>query len=477
MLKLLNFDETYHNNPGEILPVRENLVKKSLVKKYITDIFLFEDKVSFKASCGCGALQGNFYEGTKCPDCGEIVQYSLAHDMTYRFWLQLPTFAPPVLNPKAYRILDSWLGSYDKGTRFLNVLLGNDEQPLPKELSWYTPGWKSFYENFDPLMDFLLNQYKIHQRASRKTETERIRAFIQYNRNALFANLFPILNSTLHLITHTGELKYVDQTVNHIIEMIVDISMAQHRWDNMNKGVDFINKSMKAIYDSYLNYTESIMNVKLINTVNPKRGFIRKHMMGSRFHFTFRSVIVPITEPAMADEIHLPWRIAVEGLKLEIINVLVNRRNMDVISAQTKVEEALQTYNPDIHDIIKTLIFECPYKGLPIIGNRNPSLIHGAIQLFYFTKVLIDDNVVKTHPIAMVVMNGDYDGDQLNFLFVKEMAAVEAFKNIHPMQTMFAEDRPGIDKTVRITDQAETVLQAWLLDGNSNSVSKAKQKT
>lgn len=463
-IRLLNLDELYHQHPGEILPVREKLTKKSLVQKYIADMFLSEYNVSFRASCGCGKLQGNFYEGIECPNCKEKASCNLSHEMSYRVWIRMPVFAPPVLNPRAYSILDQQLGKYNNES-LLRQLLGNGEKELPPEIAeWYSPGWRNFYEQFDMLFDFILNKWKIFQRSSNRKRAQRLREFIQENRDGMFATLLPVLNSSLHLITHSGELKHVDQTADHIIQCIVDISIAQHRWDTMIKDEKFVNKTMDVIYQSYLAYANSIVDVKLVNKEKPKKGFVRRQMVGSRCHFSCRAVVIPITEPHMGDEVHMPWRISVECMKLEIMNVLINRKGMDLYDAQVKVMDAVQQYDPEIHDILRTLIYECPYKGLPILLNRNPSLILGAIQLFYVTKILPDDNVIGLSPLTINAPNGDFDGDQFNGVFIKEMDAVKAYENIHPMQTMTSEHEPGIDDTVSLIDQSETVLQAWLMD-------------
>lgn len=74
----------------------------------------------------------------------------------------------------------------------------------------------------------------------------------------------------------------------------------------------------------------------------------------------------------MADEIYVPWKMAVNALKLEIINLLVNRYGYTHVQAIDKQMQSLAKYDPIIDDIMKKLIAECSYKGLTVILGRNP---------------------------------------------------------------------------------------------------------
>jgi len=93
---------------------------------------------------------------------------------------------------------------------------------------------------------------------------------------------------------------------------------------------------------------------------------------GSRLHWTGRAVIVPHTEPVMADIIYLPWKLANQLLKLEILNLMVNRYDIPFDQAIYRQITSIVKYDPLVDDIIKTLINESPYGGLCILLGRNP---------------------------------------------------------------------------------------------------------
>jgi hypothetical protein len=98
--------------------------------------------------------------------------------------------------------------------------------------------------------------------------------------------------------------------------------------------------------------------------------------------------------------------VVVECLKLEIINVLVHRRGIALNEAINRVSEATVHYDKEIHDIIDVLIAECPYKGLPMVFDRPPSMQQGAIQLYFLTRVILD-HVTRLSPMDLKAQNAD----------------------------------------------------------------------
>jgi hypothetical protein len=147
---------------------------------------------------------------------------------------------------------------------------------------------------------------------------------------------------------------------------------------------------MLAVYNAFRDYTTAILNEKILK----KAGFIRKHLLGARLYYSGRAVIVPIFDMHEYDEIYMPWLMAVQALKLEIVNVLMNRMHKTEPEAIAIHEKALAQFDPLVYEIMNTLIAECPCRtasgkkvGLPILMGRNPSLRLGAIFLLFATKI------------------------------------------------------------------------------------------
>ena len=66
-------------------------------------------------------------------------------------------------------------------------------------------------------------------------------------------------------------------------------------------------------------------------------------------------------------------------------------------------------YHPDLDAIFKELIEESPYPGLPIILQRNPSLVRGSAQQFYVTKIKPDPsvNTISLSVLTLAAPNAD----------------------------------------------------------------------
>ena len=74
-------------------------------------------------------------------------------------------------------------------------------------------------------------------------------------------------------------------------------------------------------YQKIITYYKGLVKEKL----GGKQAILRKHCFGSRVHCSFRTVIVPHESPMRMDMVTLPWGVMVSTLKLQILNVLMNR--------------------------------------------------------------------------------------------------------------------------------------------------------
>lgn len=68
----------------------------------------------------------------------------------------------------------------------------------------------------------------------------------------------------------------------------------------------------------------------------------------------------------------MPWKLMVNALKLQIINVLIHRKRYNINDALYKHFRALVMYDEDIYQIMMDLMRECPWKGIPCLLGRNP---------------------------------------------------------------------------------------------------------
>ena len=464
-LSLVDYDKLFYDDPDAyVVQYTEDsvLVKDQMSKN--RQLF-FQDgtrDLSNIASCECGYVSGNYMENTVCPKCKTVVKTNFAEDLKFRRWLEIPEFLPPVLHPAAYRVLDAWLGK----SGILAALLDTN-QKLPAEFQGvFGQGFEYFYNNFDNIIVYLTTQYKKVNTPANRQRTEQVLAFLAKYRHLLFVRHIPALNSSLHLSTQSGTIMYSDDVVKYIIEAKLELCHLVYVYYNGTYSKNYINERMCVIYNAFLEYTSAILNKKLLK----KPGFIRKQLLGARLYCSARAVIVPIFDIHNFDEIYIPWCMAVEILKLEIINVLMNRKHMTGPQAESMHRKATAQFVPMIYEIINTLIEECPYKGLPVLMGRNPSLRIGAIFLLYATKVKPDyeDTTVSITALASAAPNYDFDGDAMHLVFIKEMGEVQRWMHIHPTNVLLSADDVLISSDIQITDQAALALNDWLFDPNQN---------
>ena len=385
---LQNFDELFASDPdAKIIPCgQDTVVSKDMMKAQIETFFQdgTRDLMNI-ASCDCGHLMGNYFQGTDivCPKCHTHVRTNFADELKFRIWLAIPEELPPLLHPVAYGVLDRWLGSFKKEGRILPTLL-NVTVPLPVEYQGvFQQGFKYFHENFWHIINWFATKYKKFQTTKERAKTEKVLEFLNKYKDRLFFRHIPILNSALHMMTQSGTMMFADNVVKHIIKAKLELSTLIYIYRNSTYNATFVDRRMFEIYTSFLDYTNNILNVKLLK----KPGFIRKHLLGARMDCTARIVIVPIPGAHQADEVYLPWLAAMQLYQLEILNVLMNRKKLRLPDAVNKMMRAMAAYDPEIHEILNTLIKECPWKGLPLLVGRNPSLRHGAIFLLYATRI------------------------------------------------------------------------------------------
>jgi len=377
-LRLFDFDREFHQDPNAmIVPCGQELDGVDVANNSIETIkkMLFQESdsnLNFIASCKCERTKGNFAKGTICPYCNTEVRDAFADEIKFRAWLEIPEFMPPMLHPAAYRILGKWMGCVKRKKKIIDLLLDVDSE-LPEPYgSILGQGPAYFYENFDNIINYFLNQ----NTGAKSKKNLFIKEFVDTYRNVMFIRHVPVLNQALHILTKSGTLTYNDDVSTSILETCIELSSAIYNYRHnpiahSAANRNYLEQYSYNVYKSYLNYVEKITKIKLVS----KYGFIRKSLLASRLNNTFRAVIVPIVTEHKADECHLPWRIGVAQWKLEIINFLVRHYHMSYPDAYEKHARALVEFDQDVYDVIQRLMDECPYKGLPVLlGSKDSSL-------------------------------------------------------------------------------------------------------
>ena len=480
-LPLLNFDKKFEENQAigaKLVPIGHDSDGDDVdeMKK-----ILFQDSdgsLTFVAQCKCGYLRGNYHLGDMCPKCHTKVETSFSNEINIKAWIELPDALPPFMHPVVYRVLSNWMGKVKGKAELIDTIM-NINADLNEDLQRAGIGQGMWYfsqpENFWHIIEYIASTHKGQKAAS----NEIVFKFLEKYKDCIWVRHVPILNQSLHILTHSGTMTYNDKSSEYIFEACVKLNEVVKQIRHQPKlNRNYADQQIYDVYKSWVEYTNSIIKDKIIS----KSGFVRKNILGTRLHWTARGVIVPITSRHWADEIELPWRIIVGLYKLEIINKLKLNYGFDVNTAirywqqaQTGIKEDMTEGREKEHVLecihyVKTcldqLLAECPFKGFPIIMGRNPTLRQGALQLFFCRHYKTDqtDDTVGMSPFAITAPNADFDGDSLYLANIKECASVIDFLNIHPMTTMLGGQGRALVNNVHCSDEMAIAMHGYFTD-------------
>ena len=131
-------------------------------------------------------------------------------------------------------------------------------------------------------------------------------------------------------------------------------------------------------------------------------------LIGGRFNFTARSVIAP-DHTLQLDEVKLSYQCLVGLLQQRIINILHKAYNMSYNEAYIFLDSNRRYENPIIRQVLESIIKSYP-RGIPVLINRNPTIMYGGIYFMYV--IGISDNYSLMVPLQdLRPLAADFDGD------------------------------------------------------------------
>lgn len=420
ILQLVNHDEQFEisQKMSSVEPVILNkfdLSDPNFLETLRDKIFSDGSATDFIARCQCGEEEGNSKIGMYCQACGTEVAVSDLLDnnnMICKNWLSAPDeLKHGWLQPKLYLNIARWL-SYDRDKRnYIDDIL-DTETPIPFELRDVITdkGFTYLYDNFDRIIEYFCTNHPV---ISLKPETKAMRFCLEMYRDRIFCRYIPILNSAISPIVsgdsgNASKKRYSDVTADHIIQAAVSLSRLTYNPGRRNKhdrAQQIERISLKAFRDIVTYYEESTK--KYIST---KKAIPRTHIFGNRCHYSFRGVVVPITEPHLPWELHIPWKMAVNGLRVQISNRLFATGLYTTNQVAQIILSALQTVDERVGAILDDLLRESPFpQGIPCIWTRPPSIRDGSVMLKFCSKIKrdIDDSTIGITPVDAKLPNVD----------------------------------------------------------------------
>ena len=391
---LIDYDRLYESVSDRVTLVNTFDVRDEDQKQRLMDLMYTEyegDTFDNTPSCDCGHLKGEFNTGMRCSNCGTTVAAVTERPMESILWLKVPDDVRGFISPAVWNLLNKtfkyrsvemvrWLA--DPTYRAKNGVDKTD--PLFekfRQVEW-NRSINHFIDNFDQAMEIMFE----HRVVAPMRFRVMIEQFIEENRRFFFPKYLPVPNRAIFITEKTAMGTYTDQVIYSAMDAVLTIASLGSSVVPITQRVKE-NRTAKVIHQlsSYYNdYTKS--------NLSTKPGMFRRQVYGSRLDYSSRAVISSLSGPHRYDELHFPWGLSVMMFKTHITNKLL-RKGLSPSECEKFLMLHTNKYHPELDAIFKELIEESPYPGLPIILQRNPSLVRGSAQQFYVTKIKPDPTV------------------------------------------------------------------------------------
>jgi hypothetical protein len=363
-----------------------------------------EDILSNIPRCICGEISGWANKGLKCTNCLKVAESRSGVQLESKVWMRAPLDVKAFINPRIWRMLCIL---FDK-TDFRVMMYLTDRSYRP-------PGSSDLQAAVDALQiprglnNFITNFVQIYEKLAvivtdreKKKNYQLIKILYMQQGQCFFPKYLPAPNHTLFVLEKTNSAHYVEKTVPHMLDAIRTLtgidtpqsSLSQTRREN---------KTVRTV-DMYASAHYRWMS----EVASAKPGAYRKQVFAARSEFSFRAVIVSITDQHDYECIKVPWAIGVTFLEYHITNKLIKRG-----MAPNQIKEHLYThahrYSALLAEVMDELIAESPYKGIPVILGRNPSLKRGSIQRLFISEFLKDPAIqsIALSDLVLRELNAD----------------------------------------------------------------------
>lgn len=382
-----------------------------LTQESIKDIIYtkYGNEISIVPQCECGHYKGGYLLGKECPVCGTTVIKAF-ESIKPILWIENFQEDLPFVNPKFWADLNKIINSKVDGLRWLS-----DTSYNPQSIPPVLPGlkaliggrsYKNVINNLDKIIAYLKHSsyYKVH---NKKSKLDILHENFHKYHDKLFSTHLPLINRKLFVIEDTNKGKYTNILSGDIVDLA---TLAIETANNINVTP----KKLQNVTAKLISKSAGLFVSYVQDLVSKKGGLIRKNIYGTRAHPAFREVVSSLPPGYRYNEIHVPWKTLCSTFRPQVLNKLI-KRGYNLKQASKKVFNGVLHYDSEIDTIGKELIAESPYIGLPVLANRNPSLLQGSIQLVYITKFKpnVEESTVNISIHLAPAFNMDFDGDQL----------------------------------------------------------------
>lgn len=417
-LQLESFDDMFFNKATRIPVVINDLSEttegdkeafnKMIYTKYASDL------LSNLPTCECGEITGEAYKSKDsdvkriiCKNCNTPVIDVLEQNLEPLVWMRAPNGVRALINPIVWTMLSTKFTT--SGFNVIWWLTDTTYKPtvkIPNMMdSVYalkiTRGYNNFFDNFDTIMDklFALKAFK-----PKKGKPESLQTLLKTQRNCIFSKYLPLPNRALIVIEETNVGTYSNPIDIGAVDAIrtmanIDSELSTHSVRTKE------NRTVKTIAQLATFYDDLYRT-----TLARKEGIFRKHVFGTRSHFSFRAVISSMTDNHAYDELHIPWGIGIAVFRIHLMNKLM-RLGYTPNAGIALLNEHSGKYHPLLDQLFNQLIDESPGRAISGTLQRNPSLERGSAKVMRITKIKTNPSIPTISLSILSVVS--YNADQI----------------------------------------------------------------
>lgn len=376
----------------------------------------FSDDQKFveRWSCRCGKYIGEMYKGKVCEKCNTEVMYQHI-DLKKFGWVVIDHY--PVISPLFYSKLQKAFGG-SAGDKVINKILQvkysseDDKQELTEQElhemekhPFMFKGMTWFYEHYDEVLSY----YRKKKGTQKALFDE-----LEEKKDCVFTHCLPIYSAAIRTEV-PGEKggKIFKLKINTIFQSIIRLAntINQYGEDVTENNLVTINKALFAIQKELGDEFETTFSELTL-----KDGFILSRLVGGRYNFCARNIVINGSGKLRADEIEIGYITFMELFRYEITKHYMNITGCTPKKANRVWKRGLTHYDSTLHEIMNYMCTESKYRKLcTVMITRNPMINYGSSTIMYVVKVKEFEDKTMTIPSTVLTpSNGDHDGDMYN---------------------------------------------------------------
>jgi DNA-directed RNA polymerase beta' subunit len=408
-------------------------------QKTFSDDGLFSKRIfgdlntSSEYSCECEKYTGKVNEGLVCDVCNSEVKLQEAN-IDKIGWIDLKEVY--VIKYISYMLLEKVIGRENLKSiiHIPNTITidGDLEKTEIEQIQKSSPEHKYWHigiqEFKDKYQEVLKYYFELHNR-----KEEAIYKFLEDSED-IFTSKIPVISTVLRPAMRTDEGLKLDAINNIYINILKNVEILNDKIELIQIVKDL---TVEAIQAQYFQLSQEIMD-----NIKSKGGLIRNQIMGTRINFSARNIISPARSGYKIDEIVLPYMTFLYLYKLEIMNVLVRVKNIKFNEAEKVWYNATLSLDEEVYMVMKKMITD---EEVGILLNRNPTISYGSILYLKVAgiKHSYEDMTMSIHNGILSLLSGDYDGDVLNVVSLKDVEMKTIFREVFSPISLMIDSNTG----------------------------------